>query len=110
MEKTYLDKIQIHKDNKLAALYPSTKLLDRDSIYCVYVCNWNNSCNKVWTVITVDSAVFRDSDFMCSKRCVKKMHKGAEGGDADRCNYFGCTDVPCSGWKSGHRNRIFNDL
>lgn len=27
MEKTYLDKIQIHKDNKLAALYPSTKLL-----------------------------------------------------------------------------------
>lgn len=27
MEKTYIEKIQIHKDNKLAALYPSTKLL-----------------------------------------------------------------------------------
>lgn len=27
MEKTYTEKIQIHKENKLAALYPSTKLL-----------------------------------------------------------------------------------
>ena len=27
MEKTYIEKIQIHKDNKLAAMYPSTKLL-----------------------------------------------------------------------------------
>lgn len=27
MEKTYIEKIQIHKENKMAALYPSTKLL-----------------------------------------------------------------------------------
>lgn len=33
MEKTYTEKIQIHKENKLAALYPSTKLL----IVCLYI-------------------------------------------------------------------------
>ena len=33
MEKSYTEKIQIHKDNKLAALYPSTKLL----VVCLYI-------------------------------------------------------------------------
>lgn len=33
MEKTYTERIQIHKQNKLAALYPSTKLL----VVCLYI-------------------------------------------------------------------------
>lgn len=33
MEKTYTERIQIHKENKLAALYPSTKLL----VVCLYI-------------------------------------------------------------------------
>ena len=61
MEKSYLEKIQIHKENKLAGLHPGAKL-------------WVVILYTVCTFI-LNSMVFSSADSMCYKWSNEKVRE-----------------------------------
>ena len=68
MEKSYLEKIQIHKENKLAGLHPGAKLW----VVILYtVCTFDGSR----IVIGGDSMVFSSADSMCYKWSNEKVRE-----------------------------------
>ena len=65
MEKSYLEKIQIHKENKLAGLHPGAKLW----VVILYTVDGSR------IVIGGDSMVFSSADSMCYKWSNEKVRE-----------------------------------
>ena len=68
MEKSYLEKIQIHKENKLAGLHPGAKL---------WVVILYTVCTFILSRIVIggDSMVFSSADSMCYKWSNEKVRE-----------------------------------
>ena len=76
MEKSYLEKIQIHKENKLAGLHPGGKIMGGYSVYSLYVYFKFHTFDGSRIVIGGDSMVFSSADSMCCKWSNEKVREG----------------------------------
>ena len=75
MEKSYLEKIQIHKENKLAGLHPGAKLwVVILYTVCTFIYKFH-TFDGSRIVIGGDSMVFSSADSMCYKWSNEKVRE-----------------------------------